>query len=72
MAIENDSAPDAGGEEEVLGHSQGGFLRTWGPWLGAIAVLVYLFWEVPLEGTFPFAKEPFLIGFQAGNSSALT
>ena len=49
MAIENDSAPDAGGEEEVLGHSQGGFLRTWGPWLGAIAVLVYLFWEVPLE-----------------------
>jgi len=56
MAAENDSAREPDTEEETLSGSQGGFVRTYGPWLGALAVLVYLFREVPVEEAWQAAQ----------------
>lgn len=49
MEIEKVSGAEVGTEGEALASSRGGLVRTYGPWLGATALLVYLFREVPLE-----------------------
>jgi uncharacterized membrane protein YbhN (UPF0104 family) len=49
MEIEEISSPEADAKGKTLAGWPGRMLRTYGPWLGAIGVLVDLVQEVPLE-----------------------
>lgn len=56
MVMEDSPAPNAS-DEEPASDSRVRWLRTLGPWAGAIAIFVYLFREVPFEQAWQAAQD---------------